>query len=113
MKRYLFLLAAILLFGYSKAQQLSAAEYFFDTDPGVGNGTALTVITGDSILFSGNIATVGLPVGFHFLYVRSKDVNNIWSLSERRLFYIAPVTTSATLVGSEYFFDTDPGIGNG
>ena len=28
---------------------LVAAEYFFDTDPGVGNGTAFTTSQGDSI----------------------------------------------------------------
>jgi hypothetical protein len=115
MKRHLFLaIAAALLFCHAKAQQLTAAEYYFDTDPGVGNGTALTVTTGDSILYSGSIITTGLPNGFHFLYIRSKDANGTWSLTERRMFFIQTgAPASPALAAAEYFFDTDPGVGNG
>jgi len=112
MKQYLLLLAAVLLFANADGQQLNSAEYFFDTDPGVGNGNALVVATGDSILFSTNISTLGLASGFHYLYIRARDNNGHWGLSERRLFYIRAITTAANLSAAEYFFDNDPGVGN-
>ena len=113
MKQYILLLVAVFLFSLARGQQLSSAEYYFDTDPGVGNGTALTVITGDSIMFSGNISTAGLSNGFHFLYIRAKNTNGKWGLKERRMFHIRTITPAATLSAAEYFFDTDPGVGNG
>jgi hypothetical protein len=115
MKRHLLFTAAALLFScFARGQQLTAAEYFFDTDPGVGNGTSLTVTTGDSILFSGSIPATSLSTGFHFLYIRSKDSNGAWQISERRMFFIhSGNTTVATLTAAEYFFDTEPGVGNG
>jgi hypothetical protein len=90
MKQYILLLAAVFLFPSIRAQQLISSEYFFDTDPGVGGGTALVVTPGDSILFSGNIPTASLSNGFHFLYVRSKDSNGKWGLSDRRMLFIQP-----------------------
>jgi hypothetical protein len=115
MKRHLlFTAAALLFFCFARGQQLTAAEYYFDTEPGVGNGTALSVTTGDSILFSGSIPATSLSTGFHFLYIRTKDSNGAWQISERRMFYIhSGNTTSAILTAAEYFFDTEPGVGNG
>jgi hypothetical protein len=87
-----------------------AAEYFWDTDPGVGLGTSLAV-TGapvDSASFSPAISTTGLSMATHFLYVRTKDNSNRWSLSEPRA-----VTVIPSIVAAEYFWDTDPGIGLG
>jgi len=114
MKRhYLLTLGAIFLFCIARGQQLNAAEYFFDTDPGVGNGTSISVIQGDSISWSGTIPVPPLNPGFHFLFIRSRDVNGTWSLSERRMFYTRTPFTAPALTQAEYFFDTDPGVGNG
>jgi len=114
MKRLLSLAtAAVFLLGPVQAQQLVAAEYFFDTDPGVGAATPLSVTTGDSVVYTGNISSGALPKGFHFLNIRVKDSNGTWSLSERRLFLVQAVTVAPALAAAEYFFDTDPGIGNG
>src|SRR6185436_8994339 len=93
--------------------QLTSAEYFFDKDPGVGKGTALTVTSGDSVSFSGNISSTGLSNGFHFLNIRTKNNKKAWSIAERRLFYIKPITATPSLTAAEYYFDTDPGTGNG
>src|SRR5882757_362177 len=98
MKRYLFMsVAAVFLLCRVQAQQLNSAEYFFDTDPGKGSGTSLTVTTGDSILFTGNISSSGLTNGFHFLFIRAKDTNGKWSMFERRMFFVNTVATSAIL----------------
>ena len=114
MKRQLLLsLGAILFYCIAQGQQLNAAEYFYDSDPGVGHGVALTVTQGDTINFSGTISAASLGNGFHFLYIRSRDVNGKWSLSERRTLFIQSVHVSTALSNAEYFYDNDPGVGNG
>jgi hypothetical protein len=91
------------------AQTISRAEYFFDTDPGVGNGIPLTVpIPSEAITFSVSISTSGLNTGRHLLYIRTRMSTGEWSLYEPREFFIV-----MTIVQAEYFIDTDPGVGNG
>ncbi|TAL59712.1 MAG: T9SS type A sorting domain-containing protein [Bacteroidetes bacterium] len=97
----------------------SSAEYFFDTDPGVGSGTALKLTPGDSIQDTTIAVAAGLAFGFHNLYVRIKDSNNVWSLYEEAKIYLYDTMTVSVLPlthpieAAEYFFDTDPGVGNG
>lgn len=106
----------LLLFGVnSTAQNLTQAEYFFNTDPGVGNATALSITAGGEVNSTFNISTQGLSPGFHHLFIRFKNANHQWSLAEGRIIYIMATTEQEPvppLVESEYFFDTDPGVGN-
>lgn len=97
------------------AQNIIAAEYFFDTDPGVGAGTPLAVgAPGATVNFSANIPTTSLTPGFHMLAIRAKDSNNKWGLLEWRTVYVSAAATNvAPIVAAEFFFDTDPGAGNG
>ena len=62
---------------------ISAAEYFVDTDPGEGNGTALAAQDGAFDSEVESIAPVdfnvtGLSVGPHLIGIRYKDNNNTW-----------------------------------
>ncbi len=92
---------------------ITAAEYFFDTDPGVGNGTALTM-SGNVIDENYSISTAGLSDGIHKLYVRAINADGTWSLYDKNVFYINPDHSNYALItAAEYFFDTDPGVGNG
>ncbi|HRD53532.1 MAG TPA: hypothetical protein PKY96_12870, partial [Flavobacteriales bacterium] len=97
--------------------QIVAGEYFFDADPGVGNGTAFGVTAGDSTSTAVVVDASALSPGFHRVGVRHKDANGKWSHSaSRSLFIYAPAFTEApspAVVAGEYFFDTDPGVGNG
>lgn len=106
----LFCFAACLL-----AQQINKCEYFFDTDPGVGNGTAIAVTTADSIDLSSVIPINSLSNGFHKLGMRFRYTTGVWSLNEVRMFYVygAPAAAATMVTKAEYFFDTDPGKGNG
>jgi len=91
------------------AQNIIRAEYFFDTDPGVGNGIPITVpIPAEIVTFSASISTAGLTSGRHLLYVRTRSASLEWSLYEPREFFIESGVERA-----EYFIDTDPGVGNG
>ncbi len=95
---------------------LVTAEYFFDKDPGVGKGTALTGLTvqGDSLAINTSVATTGLKTGFHQLCVRVKDSKGLWGLFEKRTVYVNSLPTTYVPVSSaEYFFDKDPGVGKG
>ncbi len=99
------------------AQNITRVEYFYDTDPGFGSGTAVTITPAanlNSLVFSASITS--LSNGFHTLYVRSRDANNKWSLTANKSFvkYAAPTAingTAGNIVKMEYFIDTDPGFG--
>ena len=92
---------------------IASAEYFIDTDPGIGSGTALTMV-GNVIDQNYNILTTGLSNGIHKLYVRVINDDGSWSLYDKNVFYINPnQTNTADIVSAEYFIDTDPGVGNG
>lgn len=114
MKRFIIYnilwLFAIQLF----AQSYTSGEYYFDIDPGNGNGQPLS-LTGndDTSSFSLDIPTNGLTNGFHLLGIRIKHANGSWSFQERRSFYIStPFSNTADIITAEYFFDMDPGPGN-
>ena len=114
--RLLILIVSILFVNTAEAQFITKAEYFFDTDPGVGHGTAITITPGDTVDLTTIIPTTGLSSGFHGLFIRTYDSIHKWSLYEGRNFYIYPASTAlppAQIVKAEYFFDTDPGVGNG
>lgn len=102
-----------------RAQQIVQAEYFFDTDLGVGQNPPLTIVPGDTVLFSSAVPVTGLTPGYHYLYVRIKDENDQWSttLVKRLYIYDNPVPSippPAQIVEAEYYFlNADPGPGNG
>jgi len=98
------------------ASQISASEYFFDADPGVGHGTSLATTLGDSVTITQAVSIASLSPGFHSVFVRTYNTSNVWSLYEGRGFYIQqPVTIlpAAQIQAAEYFFDADPGLGAG
>jgi RHS repeat-associated protein len=98
------LLCSIVGFG-----QVTQVEYFWDTDPGLGNGISL----GAGSNISTTIPLTGLTTGVHSLYVRGKQLEG-WGLYTKRNVYIVNgngnLPKFATL---EYFWDTDPGFGKG
>ena len=98
----------------TNAGSITAAEYFFDTDPGPGNATAIIVSSGNNVPFSVILPTITLAAGFHLLAIRTKDENGKWGLFEQRGFYINPAPVDMPVItAAEYFFDADPGVGNG
>ncbi|MCB9357854.1 MAG: hypothetical protein H6508_07930 [Calditrichaeota bacterium] len=98
------------LFALSQLHSVTAVEYYFDMDPGQGNGIPITVVSGEEVLIDGDIATSGLSPGVHELYVRMQRDDGVWG---------EPVVRRVRVgVGTEFdqaeaFFDSDPGVGNG
>lgn len=90
-------------------QNISAAEYFFDTDPGTGSATAISVGAASPFVdFSFAAASAGLSLGMHTLAVRTRNSNGEWSIATYTPVY---VSLDGTITKLEYFFDSDPGAG--
>ncbi|HRP32484.1 MAG TPA: CARDB domain-containing protein, partial [Agriterribacter sp.] len=97
------------------------AEYFIDTDPGMGNGQPISI--GSAVNITDAIATInttGLSNGVHRLYIRARSNEGRWSLTNLSDFivdsdppYPAAPATAQNIINAEYFIDTDPGMGNG
>jgi hypothetical protein len=90
-----------------------SVEYFFDTDPGVGNGITLDVPDASTVDFATTIDPSGLNKGFHQIGFRALSADNVWSTQELRQFYFDGSNINTDVSAIEYFFDIDPGYGNG
>lgn len=98
------------------ATTLTRAEYFFDSDPGNGNGINLPITPGGQINTAFVVPLSSLSPGFHTLHVRIRDNIERWALAHVQAFYVVPPVTlpgTVQLTRAEYFFDVDPGQGNG
>ena len=63
-------------------QNITAAEYFIDVDPGFGNGANIPVSPGTNVSnVVTAINTTGLSNGTHRLYIRTRDGNGKWSIT--------------------------------
>lgn len=105
----------MLTLGTLNAQDIAAAEYFVDEDPGVGNGYAISVSSSDSVFTNHMLNIAGYGPGFHTLYVRYQNGNG-WGLYKATRFYVAadmPVVTGNDISRGEYFIDEDPGFNSG
>ncbi len=88
------------------------AEYFWDKDPGVGNGTPLATSLGlDGGDIEADIPTDGLDPGEHLLGFRTCS-GHAWSQTVTSTVVVSDPRQYA-IVGAEYFWGTDPGFGNG
>ncbi len=92
-----------------------AAEYFIDTDPGLGFGTTIPVSPGTTSTKNLDLAVSinNLNAGFHSICVRVKDTKGKWTQTYNRRFYFEENLPVPQVCKAEYFFDTDPGIGRG
>lgn len=97
----------------SLCQNIVQGEYFIDTDLGYGNNTLVNFTPAADGAFSLSVNFTGLPPGFHKLYIRTKDSDGKWSLTARRNIDVPATFSKTTITGGEYFFDADPGFGNG
>ena len=114
MKRLFIVLLMALSITTAFTQNITNAEYFFDHDPGPGNGNPISVGTPAPVVNFTAAIPVNLSPGFHWLGVRTKDSNGKWGLFDRRDFYIGQTTADMPIItAAEYFFDHDSGVGHG
>jgi PKD repeat protein len=91
-------------------------EYFFDVDPGFGNGNHLALMPNNDITIQTTIDVSNLCIGLHRLYVRAQDGNEIWGIPQSKPVLVQlsdPNDPLPDIVDVEYFFDSDPGLGGG
>ena len=103
---------------YAQLPDLVEMEYYFDTDPGFGNGFNVPFAADSLIDVDFNADLSSIDVGYHKFYVRIKDENSRWStIYKQNIFKESNNATSVQplpdLVQMEYYFDNDPGFGNG
>lgn len=98
----------------SETPVVSEVEYFWDTDPGVGNATRLNITPGNEVnLTNVKIPTTGLAKGSHLLGIRALGERG-WSPLITQEVYVPSATADGQDISYvEYFWDTDPGYGKG
>ncbi|MBO0934418.1 T9SS type A sorting domain-containing protein [Fibrella aquatilis] len=67
------------------AASLTSADYFFDTDPGVGKATSTTLTTRADGSLAFVIPKDKTTPGSHTLYLRAQDNNRNWSLTQLKV----------------------------
>jgi len=97
--------------------QVTKAEYFIDTDPGIGLATALQAEDGklgDAIEALFDKGIVVTKPGMHTFCVRVKDSLD-WGPVFKTVFSVeaAVLPIQKNIAAGEYFWDKDPGEGNG
>jgi hypothetical protein len=100
---------------------ITAVEYFFNNDPGLGNSTPLPITPGTNIAdFATSVNIPALTPGVHRLFIRSRDASGKWSITNFSLFdnsstipYPGAPAALTNIVQVEYFIDNnDAGPGN-
>jgi len=100
---------------------ITQLEYFIDSKPEFGSGTPISISPSVDIAgLAVNINITGLVQGTHRLYVRSKDINGKWCITNFSVFdnssaapYPLAPSAAPPIGNMEYYIDTDPGFGNG
>jgi hypothetical protein len=94
-----------------RGANIIAAEYFVGTDPGVGNGTSVTITSpGQSVNLERS--SLNLPLN-QTVFIRCRDANNKWSAATPYRFKGLGNSRSVDITRAEYFIGSDPGPGNG
>jgi hypothetical protein len=122
--KHLLLYLALSMMSVPLWASITSGEYFFNSDPGPGNGTAFAIQPSGGIEFSDLYRTSitipvvevnALPYGLNRLAVRTVDDAGNWSLTRTVPFYrlTPPVEVAGSVVGGEDFINEDPGLGAG
>ena len=104
------------------SQAISQAEYYFDSDPGEGNGIPFTINnSGHDRLnesVTSNINTTSILAGTHRLFIRFRNTDGSWSTPLASVISLnesltTPETAMKNISEMEYYIGSDPGEGNG
>ena len=93
------------------AQNITQLEYFIDVDAGFGKNTLVNVTPSPNGSFPFTVNLSGVSIGYHKLYMRTKDSAGNWSLTARRNIEVLHAEAKNNIESGEYFIDADPGFG--
>ena len=111
LRKLLFFLYLSILFISVQGQAITKAEYYFNQDPGFGNGKSISFTGADSISILADIQIPdSLKPGINIMYVRVGS-EAAWGFPQAYLLNIGDATNP--IVKAEYAWNTDPGFGNG
>lgn len=118
MKKYIYSLVACLSIALCSAQSsVTQAEYFWDTDPGVGLATAVQAADGNFNSAFEQLTRTGIALpsaGLHKFGIRVKDNTGQWGPVFMNIVEVQQGGSAImALAQAEYFWDTDPGLGLG
>ena len=91
-------------------EQITRIEYSWDNAAAPGKGTSISFTAGSNVSIDKTLSTKNLKPGMHTLYLRTLSTKH-QSATYTRTFFVPP--TSHAVEAVEYFFDNDPGVGNG
>jgi hypothetical protein len=92
-------------------QTVLQAEYFIDTDAGFGNNSLVTLTNPlPDGTYNFNVNLSGSSIGYHKLYLRTKDSDGKWGITTKRNIEVISTNTTKKIIAGEYFFNTDPGF---
>jgi len=92
-------------------QPIVKAEYYFDNLIDFGHGTDIPITNSGTSVDLQNIIinTSGLTPGIHRLYIRTKDANGSWSISNLRLLNVTGQTPYVDFENGDYYIKPGPG----
>lgn len=117
-KKILTGIFSLFVFLFQAQIKVNNAEYYWDTDPGEGNATALTAADGnfDNVIEDvlQNTSSIPSASGFHTFAIRFKDSQGNWGPVFKNIVHTGSptITGAVSLTNGEYFWDNDPGEGN-
>ena len=95
------------------ALSVDFVEYFWDSDPGMGKATPLPVVAGKELTLENiELSTADLTPGLHNLGIRSRSGQS-WGPTIYLETYVPMRVQQAVVSGAEYFWNEDPGYGQG
>jgi hypothetical protein len=97
----------------TEENKITGIEYFIDTDPGFGNGTAVSLpSSGNDLAVTFVVNVAALTDGDHILYVRSKNALNRWGQMYSQGFTSLYTSVGGIKVASFFKLYPNPGDGN-
>ncbi len=86
-------------------------EYFFNEDPGFGNGVSVPITSSSKIVLNFTADLSDLDAGFHQLHVRSKDKEGRWSTTFYKSFYLSTLQGVAPdIISTRILFKSGSGL---
>ena len=99
---------------YTRDHYITQMEYFWDNDPGQGNGSTLVAFDGDfnSAVEVALSESVPPSTGPHIFGIRAKDIDGNWSPSFQRVVVVEnqAVTRGFNISNAEYSWDSGTAI---